>query len=226
MPEALAIIPARGRSKGIPRKNLQEVGGIPLVQRTIEAAQQSHYIKRIVVSTDDPEIENLAKQCEAIVIKRPNDLSTDTASSESALLHAISALSIDGFLEEIVVFLQCTSPFTTGEDIDKVIKALESKETNSAFAATPWHGFLWNSNGSGVNHNPLEPRKRRQELETCYLETGSIYAIRAHEFLRQKTRFCHPIRPIAIGHHPIEIDTPDDLILSRAIHNSNFTKIV
>lgn len=221
MPEALAIIPARGGSKGIPRKNLQEVGGIPLVQRTIEAAQQSQFIKRVTVSTDDKEIATLSKACGAIVIERPIDLSTDEASSESALLHSISSLSLDGSLEAVVVFLQCTSPFTTGADIDQVVKALESEETNSAFAATPWHGFLWTSNGLGINHNPHEPRKRRQELETCYLETGSIYAIKTREFLLHKTRFCHPTKPIVVRHNPIEIDTQSDLAISRAISNTS-----
>ena len=220
MSEAFAVIPARGGSKGIHRKNLQDVGGVPLIQRTIEAAQESQYIKRVIVSTDDQEIKDLSEHSGAIVLERPNDLATDTASSESAILHVISELLVSKPLEPIIVFLQCTSPFTTGADIDKVIEALDDITINSAFAACDWHGFLWTKDGCGLNHNPQQQRQRRQDLDDCFLEIGSIYAIRASKFIQHKTRFCHPIVPVPVQHHPIEIDTPDDLYLSRAIHDS------
>ena len=92
MEEALAIIPARGGSKGIYKKNLQEVGGIPLIQRTIEAAQECSYISRVAVSTDDDEIATLARKHHAIVISRPEKLSSDISNSEDALIHAIQEL--------------------------------------------------------------------------------------------------------------------------------------
>ena len=225
MSEAFAIIPARGGSKGIPGKNLQAVGGLPLIQRTIEAAQESQYIKRVIVSTDAKEIKDLSEQCGAIAIERPNNLATDTASSESAILHVISALSDEQPLEPIIVFLQCTSPFASGQDIDQVIDALDDININSAFAASAWHGFLWSKEGSGLNHNPQHPRKRRQDLDDCFLEIGSIYAIRTNKFLQYQTRFCSPTRPVLVKHHPIEIDTPSDLRLSRAIHDAQLTRM-
>ena len=117
MNKALAIIPARGGSKGIPKKNLQEVGGIPLIQRTINEAKKCLHVSRIVVTTDDDEIEELARSCNAITIKRPGEISGNTAKSEDALLHAIQELGKLGPVEEKIAFLQCTSPFTTAEDM-------------------------------------------------------------------------------------------------------------
>ena len=215
MQQALAIIPARGGSKGIFKKNLQKVGGIPLIERTIQAAQKCRQISRVVVSTDDIEIEELACRCKAITIRRPPELSNDTAKSEDALLHTIKELSQQGPIEEKIAFLQCTSPFTTSEDISMVIDSLDVDDYNSSFAATSWHGFLWSPEGRGINHNPLEARQRRQDLPTTLLETGSIYAMRTDQFILRKTRFCQPTKPVAVNHNPLEIDSTDDLALCR-----------
>ena len=218
MKKALAIIPARGGSKGIFRKNLQEVGGIPLIQRTIDAAQKCLLVSRVVVSTDDADIANIARKCNAISIPRPEKLSNDSASSEHALIHAIQELEKQGPIEDIIAFLQCTSPFTTSNDIDLVIAELNDKSLNSSFAATPWHGFLWTPEGTGINHNPSEARKRRQDIGITLLETGSVYAVRTKHLIREKTRFCQPTRPVQVSHNPQEIDTHEDLILCRLMH--------
>ena len=218
MEEALAIIPARGGSKGIYKKNLQEVGGIPLIQRTIEAAQKCSYISRVAVSTDDDEIATLARKHHAIAISRPEKLSSDISNSEDALIHAIRELQKVSQIEKRIAFLQCTSPFTTSNDIDLVIAALNHNSLNSSFAATPWHGFLWSTKGEGINHNPMEARKRRQDLEITLLETGSVYAMRTDEFIKEKTRFCLPTKPILVNHNPQEIDTYEDLELCRIMH--------
>lgn len=215
MKKALAIIPARGGSKGINRKNLQKVGGIPLIERTIEAAQKCLLVSRVIVSTDDKYIADAARRCNAITIPRPQQLSNDTASSEDALLYTIQELQKRGPIEDIIAFLQCTSPFTTSNDIELVIAELNDNRLNSSFAATPWHGFLWTPGGAGINHNPSEARKRRQELDITLLETGSVYAMRTKQFIREKTRFCQPTRPVQVSHNPQEIDTQEDLDLCR-----------
>ena len=214
---ALALIPARGGSKGIPGKNLQEVAGIPLVCRSIRAAQASQAVQRVAVSTDDDAIAAAAAAEGALVVRRPKSLAGDTASSESALLHALDSLEQEGPLETRLVFLQCTSPFTTGADIDAVLKPLESGGFNSSFAVTPWHGFLWRSDGRGVNHDPEQPRQRRQDLEPAFLETGAIYAMNTAEFRRVGSRFCAPWSPVVVMHPGPEIDTPSDLALCRTI---------
>lgn len=214
---AMALIPARGGSKGIPGKNLQEVGGIPLIGRSVQAALASSRVSRVVVSTDDDDIATVARCHGAEVVLRPEHLSGDTASSESALLHALDLLSKHESLPPRLVFLQCTSPFTNGQHIDQVLAALDTPSVKSSFAVAPWHGFLWRSDGSGINHDPHKPRQRRQDLETAYLETGAIYAMDMEAFRAVGSRFCPPCQPVVINHPAPEIDTPNDLVLCRAL---------
>ena len=218
---ALALIPARGGSKGIPGKNLQEVGGVPLVGRSVRAALASTRVSRVVVSTDDDAIAAAARSHGAEVVRRPEHLAGDTASSESALLHALEQLSLDGPLPPQLVFLQCTSPFTSGEQIDQVLEALDAPGVGSSFAVAPWHGFLWRGDGRGINHDPQQPRQRRQDLEPSYLETGAIYAMDTAAFRASGSRFCPPWQPVVLQHSGPEIDTPADLALCRALAQSS-----
>ncbi len=218
---ALALIPARGGSKGIPGKNLQEVGGVPLVGRSVRAALASTRVSRVVVSTDDDAIAAAASDFGAEVVRRPEHLAGDTASSESALLHALEQLSLGGPLPPQLVFLQCTSPFTSGEQIDQVLEALDAPGVNSSFAVAPWHGFLWRGDGCGINHDPQQPRQRRQDLEPSYLETGAIYAMDTAAFRASGSRFCPPWQPVVLQHSGPEIDTPADLALCRALAQSS-----
>ena len=214
---ALALIPARGGSKGIPGKNLQTVGDVPLICRSIRAAQTSNGVGRVVVSTDDDAIAEAAEAEGAIVIRRPAAIASDTASSESALLHALDELEEQGPLETELVFLQCTSPFTTGAQIDAVLTALQKEGCSSSFSVSPWHGFLWRADGRGINHDPGLPRQRRQDLEPAFLETGAIYAMGVKAFRGCGSRFCPPTRPVVIEEVGPEIDTPEDLALCRNI---------
>ena len=216
-PAALALIPARGGSKGIPGKNLQAVGGRPLVVRSINAAQTSQGVERVVVSTDDAAIRAVALEAGAEVVDRPVAIASDTSSSESALLHALTSLEQIGPIPERLVFLQCTSPFTSGPQIDRVLQALDDPTINSSFAVQPWHGFLWREDGRGINHVPIRPRQRRQDLEQVYLETGAIYAMRTAAFRQGGSRFCAPWRLVVLDDSGPEIDTPADLALCRAL---------
>ncbi|MBD1195018.1 acylneuraminate cytidylyltransferase family protein [Vulcanococcus sp. Clear-D1] len=213
----ISLIPARGGSKGIPNKNLRTVGNIPLLARTIQAAQSSEKIQRTYVSSDSPELLALAQAEGARTIQRPPDIAGDTASSESALIHALDVLASEGLRPEVFVFLQCTSPFTRGREIDLVVERLQESGAAMAFSASPWHGFLWSASeegwGIGVNHNADAPRPRRQDLPPCWLETGAIYAIRTEPFVEAGHRFVAPRLPVPIdGWHP-EIDTPYDLTI-------------
>jgi CMP-N-acetylneuraminic acid synthetase len=214
---ALALIPARGGSKGVPGKNLRPVGGIPLLVRTIRAAHAARTIGSVWVSTDDLGIGTMAEQEAAGWIRRPANLAGDQASSESALVHGLQELASHGPLPEIFVFLQCTSPFTQGRQIDAVVTALQTSDANMAFSVVPWHGFLWqqgaDGHGLGVNHDSMQPRQRRQDLKPTYLETGAIYAIRTRPFLVQQTRFVPPTRPVPIEALAPEIDSAADLTL-------------
>ena len=214
---ALAVIPARGGSKGIPGKNLQHVGGLSLVSRSVRAALDSRGVKRVIVSTDDDAIAAEAQAHGAEVVQRPVAIAGDTASSESALLHALDTLEQQGPLPPQLVFLQCTSPFTSGAQIDRVLETLEAPEINSAFAVMPWHGFLWRNDGRGINHDPQQPRQRRQDLEPAFLETGAIYAMATAAFRQNGSRFCAPWLPVVIEDAGPEIDSPADLALCRTL---------
>jgi N-acylneuraminate cytidylyltransferase len=191
--QCLAIIPARGGSKGIPRKNILPLLGKPLIAYSIEQARRARLVDRVVVSTDDPEIAAVSRQFGAEVVWRPAEISGDTASSESALLHTLDHLrGVEGYQPDLLVFLQCTSPLTLAEDIDGTIQALLDANADTALAAIPFHYFVWKTgpggDASGINHNKAV-RPLRQERETQYLETGAVYVMRVPGFLEAGHRF-------------------------------------
>jgi len=191
--EILAIIPARGGSKGIPRKNVRLLAGKPLIAHTIEHAHQARSVDRVIVSTDNSEIAAVSEQYGAEVIRRPAEISGDMASSESALLHALEFLQqTKGYEPDLVVFLQCTSPLMASEDIDGTVQALLDEDADSALAVAPFHYFLWRQDKKGevvaINHNK-NVRLQRQEREPQFLETGAVYVVRTEGFKRARRRF-------------------------------------
>lgn len=188
----VAIIPARGGSKGVPRKNVRDVAGKPLIGWTIEAARAAKSVDLVVVSTDDCEIASVAESFGAKVVWRPAEISGDTASSESALLHALDVLEKEGCSPDELVFLQCTSPLTTGADIDDCVRAMTETNADCAFTAKEFFYFIWKreSDGSavGINHD-LRFRPRRQDREAQYEENGAVYVMKTDGFRRHRHRF-------------------------------------
>lgn len=218
----LIVIPARGGSKGIPMKNLAEVGGYPLVARTILAAKESLYGANVLVSTDDKRISKVSKFYGAEVVLRPDELSGDRANSESALIHAADYFENSrGLRIDILVMLQCTSPFTTTADIDGTIAEVAEGAADSAFAAVQFEHFLWkrseDASAHPVNHDGGQ-RKRRQDIESQHLEAGSVYAMDMVSFRKTGNRFCGKTAIYEVPEaHCFEIDDPDDLNVARAI---------
>jgi YrbI family 3-deoxy-D-manno-octulosonate 8-phosphate phosphatase len=218
--EVVAIIPARGGSKGVPRKNLRRVGGVPLIGRAVSAAREAARIDRVVVSTDDPEIAAIAREWGAEVVERPAELAGDEASSESALLHALDALSARGVETDILVFLQATSPFIHAADLDAAIARVAVGTETSVFSAVESWGFLWRPGGdgmTGVNHDPAR-RPRRQDRAPEYLETGAFYVLDAAGFRAARHRFFGRIGVAVVDERgAIEVDTTEQLELASAI---------
>lgn len=218
--EVVAVIPARGGSKGVPRKNLRRVGGVPLLARAIESARAATLIDRVVVSTDDHEIAAVAREWGAEVVDRPEELSGDTASSESALLHALDVLAHAGVVTRVLVFLQATSPFLDPDDLDDAIGRVVAGRESSVFAAVASWGFLWRHGAegmSGVNHDPAA-RPRRQDREPEYLETGAFYVLDAAGFRAAGHRFFGRTGVALVDErHALEIDTEEQLQLAAAI---------
>jgi len=218
----LAIIPARGGSKGIPLKNLRRVAGRPLLAYAVLAARQSQRVDRVVVSTDDARIAAVARDHGAEVVLRSAELAGDEASSESALLHAMGVLEEAGNAPpDILVFLQCTAPQLRPEDIDGTVDLVATGDADSAFAAVPFSHFLWRRGENGaavaVNHDP-GGRQRRQDRDGDYLEAGSVYAMRYAGFKQHRHRFFGRVALFPVDEERwVEVDEAPDLELADAL---------
>ena len=213
----VAIIPARGGSKGVPTKNLRRVGGVPLIVRAVSAARTSKLIDRVIVSTDDAAIAAAARSAGATIVHRPPTLSTDLATSESALLHVIEQL--DGS-QDIVVFLQATSPFINSAELDEAIERVRSGVEDVVFSAVETYAFLWritDDGAVGVNHDS-SVRERRQDREPHYRETGAFYVLRADGFAHAGHRFFGRLGVTIVDERTaIEIDTFDELEMANTL---------
>lgn len=191
--ETVTIIPARGGSKGLPRKNLRLLGGQPLVARTIDCARHATMVTRVVVSTDDDEIAAVARTAGADVVRRPVELSGDRSRSEDAILHALDYLrGTQNYEPDLIAFLQCTSPLTAPADVDGAIRALLAEDADCAVAVTPAHATLWRQcadrSWAAVNLDPSR-RPPRQLREPEFQETGAAYVMKAAGFVQARNRF-------------------------------------
>ena len=218
MTRVVAVIPARGGSRGIPGKNLRQVAGIPLIVRAIDAARSCELIDRVIVTTDDAAIADAALAAQAEVVDRPTHLSGDHATSESAVLHALEQI---GHAAEIVVFLQPTSPFIDSAALCEAIERVRSGMDDVVFSAVETFAFLWQLGGAGraagVNHDP-SARQRRQDREPHFQETGGFYVMRAAGFRLARFRFFGKVGVAIVDERTgIEIDTFDQLELANAI---------
>lgn len=225
-PEATAcIILARGGSKGIPGKNLRPVGGVSLIGRAVRAGRAAPSVGAVYVSTDDAAIAAEARLHGARIIHRPADLAGDTASSESGWLHALGPVRADLPALDRLVFLQCTSPFTTGEDIEACLAAMRGQGADCAISVIEDHSFLWRPDaqgfGTGINHDETGPRMRRQDLPPAFRESGAIYCVRADAFERVGNRFCGRVALCPVDHPAVEIDSLRDLDLCSQLARSH-----
>ncbi|MFF3173069.1 cytidylyltransferase domain-containing protein [Streptomyces sp. NPDC057900] len=231
-PTVLAVIPARGGSKGVPAKNLAQVGGVPLVVRAVRACLASAEVTDVVVTTDAPAVAEAARAAaEALgeaarlhCVQRPEAIAGDTATSEAAVLHAMDSYetAYDRSVD-VVLLVQCTSPFVTREDIDGVAASVAREGADSAVTVAPFHGFLWRDGSAvedhnyGVNHDK-SVRPRRQDRPEDLLETGAAYAMDATGFRTHRHRFFgHTALVRTDPARVLEIDDPHDLARARAL---------
>lgn len=176
----VSIIPARGGSKTLPRKNVKLLKDKPLIAHTIANSLEATLVDQTYVSTDDPEISSVAAQYGAKVINRPAELAIDTASSESALVHALRVIEEQKEQPDLIVFLQCTSPIRTGQDVDNAIRKLQDEGADSLVSVSPSHRFLWeevDGVAKSINYD-YRNRPRRQDMNPQYVENGSIYVFK------------------------------------------------
>ncbi len=214
----IAVIPARGGSKGVPRKNLREVAGTPLLVHSIGHALAAPGIERVIVSTEDDEIGRVARGARAEVVWRPAELAGDHASSESALEHVLDALTEAGESEpEAIVFLQATSPIRPAGAVQAALDVFAESQADSLFSTSPLHGFVWQLTATGPQPIDYDPRRRprRQDIPEQVVENGSIYIFRPWVLRRLGCRLggtivTYPMDFLAA----LQVDTPADLELA------------
>lgn len=214
--KVLAIIPARGGSKGIPHKNIINLCGKPLIAYTIEAANQSTYIDTVIVSTDDVDIQRISEQYGALVpFLREAKIASDEATTISVVVDAVKRLEVNGEKFDVVILLQPTSPLRTTEEIDVAIDIFFQNNMQgivSVNVAEVSPFLLRTIEGSQLQRIISKSSTiRRQDMPTYYEVNGAIY-INAISDIRESLSFNdNPIPYIMSCEHSIDIDTWDDL---------------
>ena len=219
MKKILGIIPARGGSKGIPRKNLYNFCEKPLIAYTIEAGLASKYIDKVVLSTEDDEIAEVARKFGAEVVKRPEELAQDKTKTAPVLVQVVAEMKKQNYDPDIIVTLQPTSPLRGADVIDQVIEKLENSDCDSVFAGNKVFKYQprWDRTEDGTLQALYDYhlRPRRQEVtEFCYEENGAVYAITKEAFEKYKDMLGKKVEVVEMN--PIdsaELDTNFDLIL-------------
>jgi CMP-N-acetylneuraminic acid synthetase len=169
-----ALIPLRGGSKSIPKKNIKELAGKPMSAWVLEAAAASSLIDSVYVSTDSVEVSDLVdKLCLGVhVIPRPEKYASDEASTESVMLHFMSQINFD-----ILITIQATSPLLKTEDLDKAIIKFRAEQLDALLSAVRTKRFFWNDDATPINYDPSH-RPRRQEFRGTLMENGAFYITR------------------------------------------------
>lgn len=213
--KVVAIIPVRGGSKGIPQKNLTKLGGRTLIEWTLDLLLESTCIDDIVFTSDDPQILNFLKSFPVIGVKRPDEYATDTASSESAIKHALEALP---YLPETVIFPQVTSPFRPSGIFDKAYHFFVEKNFDSMLSVVENDYFIWREAPEIMPLNyDYRNRPMRQSRPKEWIENGSFYIFKSAEFLKENNRLFGKIGLYPM-HNPgamIDINTHQDLSLAE-----------
>ncbi len=224
----LGIIPARGGSKGVPRKNIRNLCGKPLIYYIFEAARKSKYITKLVLSTEDEEIVRVARSIGIEVpFTRPKEFATDNASSISVIRHALEYFDNAGLLFDGVISLQATNPFTSTSTIDKTIELWQDTKCDSVITiaeVTGAHPYITKrlKEGNVIESFCIIPEDvvihRRQDRETAYFMTGAIY-MRSRQLIEAENMDGHYLGkdPRAVVVDELEakdINTPFDFELA------------
>lgn len=215
----LAIIPARGGSKRIPRKNIKPFCGKPMIAWSIEAALQSACFDQIIVSTDDAEIAEVARQWGATVpFMRPAELSDDHTGTIPVIRHAIEWFNRQGQSVEQACCLYATAPFVSAEDLRCGLDILQGNDCDYAFSVTSYpfpiqRAIRVNGEGRVEMFSPEHFNTRSQDLEEAFHDAGQFYWGRAEAWLQGKMIFSPDSLPVLLPRHRVQdIDTPEDWV--------------
>lgn len=213
----VAVIPARGGSKRIPRKNIKPFCGKPMIAWSIEAALQSGCFGQVLVSTDDKEIADVARQYGAEVpFVRPAELSDDHTGTIPVIAHAIKQLTIQGAAPQQVCCIYATAPFITPQDIQRGLELLQANGCDYAFSVTSYpfpiqRAIRITQAGRIEMFDPEQFAVRSQDLEEAYHDAGQFYWGRSDAWLEGKALFSPDAVPVILPRHQVQdIDTPED----------------
>lgn len=226
-PRTFAFIFARGGSKGLPGKNIKELGGIPLLAHGIRLAQSMDRIEQVFVSTDCDEIAEVARRFGAAVIERPAELASDTASEWHAWQHAINQLRVDQGLDfDVFLSLPATSPLRNRDDVQACLDALDEQVdaviTVSPSARSPYFNMV-STNEDGYARVVLGAAefKRRQDVPVVYDITTVAYVARPDFILTHERLFAGRVRPVVVPkERAVDIDDEFDFKMAQALYTA------
>lgn len=220
----LAIIPARGGSKRIPRKNIELFGGKPMIEWSIQAARDADVFDRIVVSTDDAEIAKVARDCGADVpFVRPDELSDDHTGTKPVISHAIKWHQTNGYDPRQVCCIYATAPFIESSDIRSGAEILTRSGADFAFSVTSFafpiqRAIKLNTDGRIEMFDPAQFQTRSQDLPEAYHDAGQFYWGTKAAWLSDKPIFAPGSIPIILPRYRVQdIDTPEDWEQAEAL---------
>lgn len=223
----IAIIPARGGSKRIPRKNIKEFHGKPMIAYSIEAALESNCFDKVIVSTDDSEIAEIAiKYGAEVPFIRPDNIADDYATTLDVIKHAIEFTEQQGWGVKNVCCIYATAPFLTPEFIKKGLQELTKNTINYAFSATSFpfpiqRAIRLNAQERVEMLQPEHLNTRSQDLEEAYHDAGQFYWGTATAFLNGKPFFSPQSKAILLPRKRVQdIDTPEDWELAEALYKA------
>jgi len=219
----VAIITARGGSKGLIGKNVASLSGKPLITHTINAAKKSKLIDDVVVTTDDFVIEAVAKENDVKIINRPNDLAADDSSSYDAVKHALDTLKSDGQTHTHFILLQPTSPLRNEQHIDEALSGFLNTNYNSCMSicAVDHHPYKMLKINQNSALEPLQGAEHldapRQKLPDIYRQNGAIYIMGCDDFFHKTNNFyLEPVMPYVMdARSSVDIDTQADLDIAE-----------
>ena len=203
----IVLIPLRGGSKSIPKKNIKPIAGKPLSAWTLEAAVGSAQIDAVYVSTDSDEIADVVQGLGlgVKVISRPAEFATDSASTESVMLHFMRDLEFD-----VLVTIQATSPLLAAHDLDEAMTQFRDQQLDSMLSAVRTKRFFWNDDASPINYDPLH-RPRRQDFPGTLMENGAFYITKREVLECYQCRLGGKIGIYEMDESTaVEIDEPED----------------
>jgi len=220
----LAVIPARGGSKRIPRKNIKSFGGKPMIAWSILASQESGVFDRIIVSTDDPEIASISRECGADVpFIRPAELSDDHTGTMPVVAHAIKWHLNQGLDPKQVCCIYATAPFAQGIDIRRGLSVLETSGADFAFSVTSFafpiqRAIKLRTDGRMEMFDPVHFQTRSQDLPDAYHDAGQFYWGKKAAWLSDASIFAPCSAPVILPRYRVQdIDTPEDWEQAEAL---------